>query len=374
MPATSGHLQTDVSATDFSSIGRYVMKALESVRRNTRSVAALGAAVAVVATAQVAIAGHADAATTNDTVMVTTQRMSSDTLNSAQVGTYGAGSHLSLACYARGESVTGYYSRYIPGRYDNLWYQVSDGYWVADVDINTGSNNPVVPACKTAQVMATTQEMSSDTLVSAQAGWYNKGRLLGLSCYARGESVTGYYSPYIPGRYDNLWYQTTDGHWVADVDINTGSNNPITGPCTTSPTPPPTSTKAQKAVSWALSRVGSQSYNFACETFVENAYGTRGRYASAIAGYNALRAAGQIHGGTAPAGALVFSSAPAYDEGFGHVDIAVGNGTYVSGGVLPAYRGLKGAGSTVQLMNTWNPSPGAQNLGWAYAPTSWPGV
>lgn len=107
--------------------------------------------VAVVAAAAVAapftMMSTAGASTNNDTVMVQTQRMTSDTLNSTQVGWYTKGSHLNLTCYARGQSVKGYYSPYIPGGWDNLWYKVSDGYWVADVDINTASNNPVTGAC-----------------------------------------------------------------------------------------------------------------------------------------------------------------------------------------------------------------------------------
>ena len=61
-----------------------------------------------------------------------------------------------------------------------------------------------------------------------------------------------------------------------------------------------------------------------------------------------------------PRGALVFSES-SWDRGAGHVDIAHGDGTFVSGGV-------GGGGPTVQVLRTWNPSPGARYLGWAYAP------
>ena len=88
-------------------------------------------------------AAPANATNPTGTVMVQTQRMSTASLQSVQNGWYGKGSQLSLACYARGQAVKGYYSSYILGGRDNLWYKVSDGFWVADVDINTGSNNPV---------------------------------------------------------------------------------------------------------------------------------------------------------------------------------------------------------------------------------------
>lgn len=76
------------------------------------------------------------------------------------------------------------------------------------------------------------------------------------------------------------------------------------------------------------------AYPGLCELFVERAYGTSGRYASAIAAYRALRASGQIHTASTgiPAGALVFSENPAWDSGYGHVMLSRGDGTFVSGG------------------------------------------
>lgn len=90
---------------------------------------------------------------------------------------------------------------------------------------------PTASAAPTARAAVTTQRMSGPTLNVRQAGWYPAGAQLGLSCFARGQSVQGYYSPWFPGGWDNLWYRTTDGFWVADIDIDTGSNNPVTGAC-----------------------------------------------------------------------------------------------------------------------------------------------
>lgn len=83
------------------------------------------------------------------TVMATTQRMSAATLNSSQNGWYGAGSRLSLVCYVRGQSVKGYFSGSFAGGWDNIWYKVSDGYFVADVDLQTGTLDPVADSCPT---------------------------------------------------------------------------------------------------------------------------------------------------------------------------------------------------------------------------------
>ena len=94
------------------------------------------------------------------------------------------------------------------------------------------AQSPAVAVDTTPRVMATTQRMTGPHLSSYyQHGTYSAGTSVTLYCYQRGQSVKGYYSPYISGGYDNLWYQTSDGHWIADVDINTGSNSPVVGSC-----------------------------------------------------------------------------------------------------------------------------------------------
>lgn len=83
----------------------------------------------------------------------------------------------------------------------------------------------------TAKTAVTTQRMSGPSLKTKQVGWYSKGKTLSLVCYERGQSVQGYYSPWFPGGWDNIWYKVSDGYWVADIDINTGSNSPVTSKC-----------------------------------------------------------------------------------------------------------------------------------------------
>ena len=80
-------------------------------------------------------------------VKVNTQKTTGPNLGNV-VGTWTAGSRLNLECYERGQRVKGYYSSYFPGGWDDLWYKVRDtGNWVADIDIDTKSNNPVTPQC-----------------------------------------------------------------------------------------------------------------------------------------------------------------------------------------------------------------------------------
>ena len=139
--------------------------------------------------AQPAAASPSPAATTaaaTAAVAKTTQRMSGPSLDSGQAGTYQEGTQIGLVCYARGQRVQGQFSNYIPaGGWDDLWYRAADGRWVADVDIDTGTNNPVAPACPTrmfqpdlavayafAHVYDDGDLESDCTYFTSQAWWY----------------------------------------------------------------------------------------------------------------------------------------------------------------------------------------------------------
>ncbi|WNG81163.1 CHAP domain-containing protein [Mycobacterium sp. ITM-2016-00316] len=97
----------------------------------------------------------------------------------------------------------------------------------------------VAYADASATVKAQTQRMSAPTLQSTQSGWYGVGTRLTLVCSARGQAVKGYFSPHLPGGWDNLWYKTSDGHFVADVDIETGTLNAVVRDCGAAPQPAP---------------------------------------------------------------------------------------------------------------------------------------
>ncbi|GAA0998928.1 hypothetical protein GCM10009563_23740 [Subtercola frigoramans] len=79
--------------------------------------------------------------------------------------------------------------------------------------------------------MIRTQRMNDASLTSGQNGWYERGQVLGLDCFKHGQAVKGYFSSSFPGGWDDVWYRVSDGYFVADVDIETGSSNPITGQC-----------------------------------------------------------------------------------------------------------------------------------------------
>jgi hypothetical protein len=111
--------------------------------------------------------------------------------------------------------------------------------------------------------------------------------------------------------------------------------------------------KATSAIAWMTARVGSTALEGKCELAVESAFGTSGRYPTAIANYNARKAAGQIKTSRPiPRGALVFYNTSAA----GHVAISRGaDATVIS----------TSAGGKIGVV----PNTYFQNyLGWAYAP------
>jgi hypothetical protein len=98
-----------------------------------------------------------------------------------------------------------------------------------------------------------------------------------------------------------------------------------------------------------------------CEVFVEEAYNHAFRYGSAIDAFNDLKAKRQIHTNTdgIPAGALVFTSDPRFDKGYGHVMLSQGDGSYLTANYYsPAHIRV------VPLNSNDNQD---KFLGWAYA-------
>jgi hypothetical protein len=230
---------------------------------------------------------------------------------------------------------------------------------------------PAASADAGATVKAQTQRMSDANLGSQQDGSYNAGDQLTLVCSKRGQGVKGFFSFNIPGGWDNLWYKTSDGHFVADVDIETGTLDVVAPDCGGgAPPPTPSSSNADAAVAKANSMVGTDAFgDRGCGMFVAAAYGVPGiGYDTAKQFRNALAGQGKIHmDGGPPKGSLVFSES-SWDGGAGHVVIARGDGTFVSGGVWTGYKGLAGGGHNVQVLPNWNPAQGAAYLGWADAP------
>ncbi|MDT5079242.1 MAG: hypothetical protein QOJ80_3879, partial [Mycobacterium sp.] len=102
---------------------------------------------------------------------------------------------------------------------------------VAGTGLQSMTEAPSASADVSATVEAETQRMPDASLTSPPDGSYNPGDQLTLVCSARGQNVNGFFSSDIPGGWDNLWYQTSDGHFVADADIDTGTLNVVAPEC-----------------------------------------------------------------------------------------------------------------------------------------------
>lgn len=238
------------------------------------------------------------------------------------------------------------------------------------------NTNPYTTGCANSAYVLSSKAVSGGTariMVSRACGsnWIDYQGKVQTTTKAGKDSATGRWTrtevdslahavsmqSYAPGNTQYVAYIKI-GSTTTTATCSTGCTWTVTAPT------PPTSTKAARAVAWARSTIGSNAYRGLCERFVENAYGTSGRYPSALDAYRALRAAGKISTGRTniPAGALVFSDGP-YDGPYGHVMLSEGGGRFISGGMIN--------GASVQRLTT--PNPGSTYLGWAMPPSSWPG-
>ncbi|MFJ3957112.1 peptidoglycan DD-metalloendopeptidase family protein [Arthrobacter sp. NPDC090010] len=209
-------------------------------------------------------------------------------------------------------------------------------------------------ATPTGTVAVKTQKMSKPTLNSPQLGWYNAKQNLALTCYARGQAVTGYFSPWLPnGGFDDLWYKTSDGGFVADIDIDTKSNSPVTPACTDPFTTAPNPTVSGTAAVGQTLRALPGSWDPAA-TF----------------GYQWLLAGTPVAGATAPTwtppasalGKTVSVRVTGSKPGFANATRtstatpAVTRGTLIPG--TPVISGIPTPGQTLTATpGTWSPAP-----------------
>jgi hypothetical protein len=115
---------------------------------------------------------------------------------------------------------------------------------------------------------------------------------------------------------------------------------------------------ASNAIAWAMNQLGSQNWDFHCELFVENAYGTSGRYLTAQDSYYALH----ISSSWSPdIGALVWFAPNAGNQWDGHVGIYIGQGNFISATTV---------GVEIHSLTYWNEYV-APYEGWGNAPSSW---
>ena len=117
------------------------------------------------------------------------------------------------------------------------------------------------------------------------------------------------------------------------------------------------------AATWAEQQAGSQNWgsgtNTYCELFVENAFGTSGRYTNA---YKAFQAIG-VSGSPQIPGQIVFFAQNAGNGQLAHTGIYIGNGNFISA----TSNGVK------QYSLTWWSNNVAKYVGYANPPFDWPG-
>lgn len=164
-----------------------------------------------------------------------------------------------------------------------------------------------------------------------------------------------------------VWNSRTAGHPGAAMHVQDDSNlvvyaaNRVPLWFTGITAPAPSDPRAQRALDWARGMLGSTAYDRLCERFVEVAYGTSGRYATAWAAAQAIG----LNGGDpreAPAGALMYFAPDASNGWAGHAGLSLGNGEMISG--LSTVRI-----DAVHGNSYWS----GLYRGWATAPASWPG-
>jgi uncharacterized protein YraI len=128
---------------------------------------------------------------------------------------------VTVTCQARGESVSG----------DTLWDKTSDGCYVADWYVQTGTSNMVTGQCGSD---GGTGYPIKDDDVNCRSGpgtsfgvvkTYPKGQKVALSCQTQGETISG----------DSLWDKTTDGCYVSDYYVQTGTSSMVAAQCAGAP-------------------------------------------------------------------------------------------------------------------------------------------
>jgi len=121
--------------------------------------------------------------------------------------------------------------------------------------------------------------------------------------------------------------------------------------------------REQRAVDWMRSQLGVTRWNDWCELMIEQAYGTSGRYPSAIDHANAVIARGQMHSGdrNVPPGAIAYFGRAAVNGNYGHVIISIGNGQFIS-------NGYGSIGARVVTLDNIVAGP---YIGWSWADDGW---
>ena len=129
--------------------------------------------------------------------------------------TYSSDESVTLSCQTSGESING----------DKLWGKTSDGCYVADYYVSTGTSDYVVDKCGGGG--GNTYAITADALNCRTGPGTSHSvvktytQSVTLTCQTTGESIRG----------DQLWGKTSDGCYVADYYVSTGTSDYVVDKC-----------------------------------------------------------------------------------------------------------------------------------------------
>jgi uncharacterized protein YraI len=149
------------------------------------------------------------------------------------------------------------------------------------------------------------------------------GAQVTILCQTHAESVTGTYGT------SDIWDMISNGGFIADAYVNTGSDGMVEHACNYAGNPPRSNPRGKNAaISWQFEHLGSTAYEGWCLKFQALAYGW------SYSGFNTAEEAGDwmvSHGymntsGIPPRGALVWYHNSA---GTGHIVSSLGEGKII---------------------------------------------
>lgn len=145
------------------------------------------------------------------------------TTDSKVTETYGSGSQISIRCKIKGASVKG----------NNVWYAVdhNDAQWVSARYVKTSGKAPRwCGSGKEYRGKVTTSSLTQrtgPTTGSPKAGSLKKGTSVKIICKVKGGTPVWVSSPNSePHTYD-VWYQLTNGTWVAAAFVDNVGKAPV---------------------------------------------------------------------------------------------------------------------------------------------------
>jgi uncharacterized protein YraI len=149
------------------------------------------------------------------------------------------------------------------------------------------------------------------------------GAKITILCQTPGSSVTGTYGT------STIWDMISNGGFVSDAYVYTGSDGYVEHQCVYSANPPRANPRGiNSAISWEFARLGSTAYENQCMHFQAEAYGwSYSGFPTAEYGGDWMVNHGYMHtSGIPPRGALVWYHNTA---GTGHVVVSLGEGKII---------------------------------------------